>query len=104
MTGLFSRTGSRRGKKAGASSVAAVVCLVLLAVLAIVQVAHIHPVDTDGDHCPLCIVMHSAAPLAVAAILILLVRVGTPEPVFAVRAAVQPYWHPSLFIRPPPQG
>jgi hypothetical protein len=80
------------------------VCLVLLALLAVAQVAHIHPNDTDADHCPLCIVMHSAAPVTVAAVVVVLVRIGTRAPVIAVRAAVLPYWHPSLFIRPPPVG
>lgn len=79
-------------------------CLFLLALLAVAQVAHIHPNDTDADHCPLCIVMHSVVPVVAAAIVIILVRIGVPEPVISVRAAVLPYWHPSLFIRPPPVG
>jgi hypothetical protein len=54
-----------------------VVC-VLLASLAIVQVAHIHPLETDADHCPRCIAIHAAAPVAVAAAVIILVQVGTP--------------------------
>ena len=77
-------------------------CLILLALLAVAQVAHIHPNDTDADHCPLCIVMHSVVPVAVAAVVVVLVQVGVPAPVLAVRAAILPYWHPSLFIRPPP--
>jgi hypothetical protein len=96
-------TSSRR-PRAGASRMAAVVCLVLLAVLAVAQVAHIHSVDTDADHCPLCIVMHSAAPIAVAIVVVILVCVGAPEPVLAVRTVELPCWHPSLFVRPPPQG
>lgn len=83
---------------------AAIVCLVLLALLAVAQVAHIHSLDSDADHCPLCIVMHSAAPVAVPAIAIVLVKVGTPAPVMAVRAAAPSFWHASLFIRPPPIG
>lgn len=81
----------------------AVLCLFLLALLAVVQVAHVHPQETDGDHCPLCIVMHSVAPAAVAAAVIILVQVGTPVLVCEPRASVRP-WLPSLFIRPPPLG
>jgi hypothetical protein len=82
-------------------AVATVVCLVLLALLAVVQVAHAHPLESDADHCPLCIVMHAVAPVAVAAAVIILVRVGTPAPVFETRAVIRP-WHPTLFTRPPP--
>ena len=87
-----------------ASRTAAVVCLVLLALLAVAQVAHIHSVDTDADHCPLCIVMHSAAPIAVAVAIVLLVCIGEHEPVVEVRPAQLPCWHAPLFVRPPPQG
>ncbi len=80
------------------------VCMVLLALLTVVQVAHVHPVETAADHCPLCIVMHSAAPVAAPAAIVILVRVGISTPVLAVREAVQPCWHASLFIRPPPLG
>ena len=82
---------------------AAGVCLVLLALLAVAQVAHFHPLDTDADHCPLCIVMHSAAPVAVAAAVVVLVRIGTQTPVLAVRPIIR-HWHPTLFTRPPPVG
>ena len=44
-----------------------IVCLLLLALLTVVQVAHVHSVETAADHCPLCIAMHSAAPVAVTA-------------------------------------
>jgi hypothetical protein len=80
------------------------VCLVLLALLTVAQVAHVHATETAADHCPLCIVMHSAAPVAVAAVAVILVRLGLSAPVAAVREAISPYWHPSLFIRPPPLG
>ncbi|HUH62948.1 MAG TPA: hypothetical protein VLZ50_08125 [Terracidiphilus sp.] len=79
-------------------------CLVLLALLAFAQVSHVHPIETAADHCPLCIVLHSAAPVAAAAVVVLLIRVGLSAPVLAVRVAVQPFRHPSLFIRPPPLG
>jgi hypothetical protein len=78
-----------------------IVCMALLALLTVVQVAHLHPLDSDADHCPLCIVMHAAAPVAVAAPVIILVQVGTPAPVLETRSIIRA-WHPSLFIRPPP--
>jgi hypothetical protein len=80
-----------------------VVCLLLLALLTVVQVAHVHPLDTDADHCPLCILLHSAAPLAVAAAIIVMVQIETRTPVYEARAVTR-YWHPQLFTRPPPIG
>ncbi len=82
-------------------AVATVVCLILLALLAVVQVAHVHPLESDADHCPLCIVLHSVAPVSVAVAIIILVQIGAPVPVLRVRAAFRP-WLPTLFIRPPP--
>lgn len=76
-------------------------CLLLMALLAVVQVAHTHPLETDADHCPLCIVMHSAAPVAAAAVAVVLVQMENQAPVFEARAAVR-HWHPKLFTRPPP--
>jgi hypothetical protein len=81
----------------------AVVCLVLLSLLAVVQVVHVHLVDTDADHCPLCIVMHSAAPVAVAAAVVVLVHIERCAPVFEAHTVAR-YWHPQLFTRPPPDG
>lgn len=80
-----------------------VVCLVLLTLLAVAQVAHVHPVDTDADHCPLCIVMHTAAPVSVTAPVVVLVEVKSPAPIFEVHT-VSRTWHPTLFTRPPPSG
>jgi hypothetical protein len=80
-----------------------VVCLILLALLAVAQVAHVHPVDTDGDHCPLCIVMHSAAPLAVTVPVVVLVEMESPAPIFEAHTVSRP-WHPTLFTRPPPNS
>jgi hypothetical protein len=82
-------------------AVATVVCLLLLALLAVVQIVHVHPLESDADHCPLCIVMHAVAPVAVTAAAITLVQVGTPAPVIQMRAVIRP-WHPTLFTRPPP--
>jgi len=80
-----------------------VVCLALLALLTVVQVAHTHPLETDADHCQLCIAMHTAAPVAVAAVVVVLVKVGTQAPLVVARVAVR-HRHPKLFIRPPPIG
>jgi hypothetical protein len=80
-----------------------VVCLILLALLTVAQVAHVHPLDTDSDHCPLCIVMHAAAPVAVTAAIVILVQLETSAPVFEAQTVTR-YWHPQLFTRPPPDG
>jgi uncharacterized membrane protein YqhA len=79
------------------------VCLVLLTLLAVVQVAHMHPNQSDADHCPLCLVMQTAAPVAVAAAAIVLVQVGVSAPQVEPVAVVQRRY-PKLFIRPPPVG
>jgi hypothetical protein len=77
------------------------ICLLLLAVFMLVQVAHTHPFSTDADHCPVCVVMHSAAPVAVVAAI--LVRVQTSSrPLVAVAHSVVRPWHYELFNRPPP--
>lgn len=79
-----------------------VLCLLLLLVLAFGQVAHVHQNASDTDHCALCIVLHSAAPIAAAAIIVIvLVQSGSPAPLKEVRLAIRT-WHPSLFTRPPP--
>jgi hypothetical protein len=78
-------------------------CLVLLTLLAVVQVAHMHPLESDADHCSLCIAMHSAAPVAVMAAAVVLVRMGSPAPAAEARAVVR-HWHPKLYTRPPPTG
>jgi len=83
--------------------VATVVCLLLVALFAVVQVAHVHPLETDADHCTLCIVMHSAAPVAVAGAIVVLVQIETRTLVYEPRTITR-YWHPQLFTRPPPAG
>jgi hypothetical protein len=92
---------SDRDARHRARLVFVVVCLVLLALLTVVQVAHVHSVDTDADHCPLCIVLHTAAPIAAAVAVIVLVQVESLSPVFEVRP-IGTSWHRQLFIRPPP--
>jgi hypothetical protein len=103
LTGLQTFLSGRRRTKPGALSLAAAVCLVLLTLLAVAQVAHVHPVDTDADHCPLCIAMHSAAPVAVAAAVVVLVEFERTAPVYET-LTISRYWHPQLFTRPPPDG
>ena len=81
-----------------------VVCLTLLALLTVVQVAHTHPFDSNAaDHCQLCIVMHSAAPVVAMALLIVLVQIERSAQVFAPQTVIR-HWHPKLFTRPPPAG
>jgi len=73
----------------------------LLAMLAVAQVAHLHSSQSDADHCQLCIVMHTAAPVAVAAAAIVLVPLGASAPqVEPTLIALQRF--SCLFIRPPP--
>jgi hypothetical protein len=79
------------------------VCLILLALLAVVQVAHVHSAESDADHCQLCIVLHSAAPVAMTATVVVLVQIESAAPVFKARTVVR-FWHPQLFTRPPPAG
>lgn len=81
----------------------AAVCIVLLALMAFVQVAHVHPVASDTDNCPLCIVLHSAAPVTAAVAAIIFVTLGKSAPVAQERPALRS-WNPYLFTRPPPVG
>jgi uncharacterized membrane protein YqhA len=81
--------------------VVAGLCLVLLASLAFAQVAHLHSSAVDADHCQLCIVMHTAVPVAAVATAVVLVQLGASapqaEPTFVARRP-----QTRLFIRPPP--
>ena len=79
----------------------ALLCLVLLALLTFVQVIHTHAVNSDADHCPLCIVMHTAAPVTSAAALVALVQVAMAAPVLEEGRLCR-HWQAKLFIRPPP--
>jgi hypothetical protein len=81
--------------------VVATVCLLLLALLAVAQATHLHSNPTDADHCQLCIVMHTIAPTATAAPVVVFVRLGTSAPEAKPHVvARQPQFR--LFIRPPP--
>jgi hypothetical protein len=84
-------------------AVTALVCVVLVAFLAVVQLPHLHATQNDADHCPLCVVMHSAAPATVAEAAVVMVPVGAPAPqVQPTEVAQKPQTR--LFIRPPPSG
>jgi hypothetical protein len=92
----------RRAKPQGYAAVV-ILCLALLALLAFVQVAHVHSVDTDADHCSLCIVLHTtAAPVAAAVLVIVLVLFEAVAPVVAIRPSGI-LWQRQLYIRPPPR-
>jgi hypothetical protein len=82
--------------------VAVAVCLVVLMLLAVVHAAIGHSADTDADHCPLCVVMHSIVPFLVMLVAVLLVRIETASLAFLEIQAIIRFWHSSLFTRPPP--
>lgn len=103
LTEMQAHLRGRRSQERGTWPLTVVVCLLLMALLATVQVAHVHPVDSNPVNCPLCVAMHSAAPVAVTATAVILVELGFTEPVAKARASArQP--HPAFFIRPPPAG
>lgn len=81
--------------------VVVLVCLALLALLTFIQVAHVHSVNTDADHCPICVVLHTAAPIAVAAAIVVLVQMRSFVPQIEVRP-LRSHCQRQLFIRPPP--
>lgn len=103
MPGLGTKWATNRRAGIKALPIATLVCLILLALLAVIQVTHLHTSDRDADHCPLCIVMHSAAPVTVAAIVVVIVQLGVLTAPVEARVAVR-YWNPKLFTRPPPNG
>ena len=81
--------------------VVVLVCLALLALLTFIQVAHVHTVNTDADHCPICVVLHTAAPLSVAAAIVVMVQMQAVVPQIEVRP-IRLMGQRQLFIRPPP--
>jgi hypothetical protein len=103
LTGLKAYSSGERRARPAALGATALLCLFLLALLAVVQVAHIHPLESDADHCPLCVSMHSAAPVPVLAAAVVMVQVETRTPVFEARVVIR-HWNPKLFTRPPPAG
>ncbi len=101
LTGLKTNLRGERGARYGFLPIVAVVCLVLLAMLVVAQVTHLHPNQSDADHCQLCIVMHTVVPVAAAAAVILIVQLGAPTPQ-AEPIVVTRQRQVRLFIRPPP--
>ena len=101
MAGLRTNPRGKRGAWPGFMPAVAVLCLVLLAMLAVAQVAHVHPDQTDADHCQLCIVMHTVAPVAAAAVAIVIVQLGASAPQ-ADPILISHQRQIRLFIRPPP--
>ena len=76
-------------------------CLVLLALLTVAQVAHSHQENSDADHCPLCIVMHTAAPVVAAVAPVALVQIARSAPVLEVRRVTRIGIRSSLPVRLP---
>lgn len=101
MTGFRTHIRGKRGAARGFLPVIAAVCLVLLATLAVAQVAHQHPNPTSADRCQLCIVMHTAVPVAATAAAVVLVELGASAPP-AAPEFVSRQRQSRLFIRPPP--
>lgn len=89
------------GRNPWVARASSLICLLLLSLVAFVQVAHVHPIATDADHCPICVVMHSAAPVAAVAPPVVFVRSVVAVPVPVLHLVVRP-WHCTLFNRPPP--
>ncbi len=93
---------NNRRPKPGIFEVATIVCLVLLALLVLVQVTHVHAIASDGDHCPICILMHSLVlgPGILAGVVLVRIRASTLV-LLEARTIIR-YWHPTLYTRPPP--
>jgi hypothetical protein len=100
---LGTNWGTKRRAGTNVLPLVSLVCLILLALLAVAQVTHLHTSDSDADHCPICIMMHSAAPVTVAAAIVVLVQVGR-QTLPAEECRAVRYLHPTLYIRPPPIG
>jgi len=92
---------AQRGSRQAFTLLVAGMCLVLLALLAVAQVTHLHPNQSDADHCQLCIVMHTLVPVTALAAAVILVQLGESAPQSEpTPAACQFLSH--YFIRPPP--
>lgn len=102
LTGIQTHITDARGSRPTVLKVAIVVCLVLFMLLALVHVADGHSISNSTDRCPICIVMHSVAPLLIVALLIAMIRIRTHAPAQLEVCAIVRYWHPNLFTRPPP--
>ena len=89
------------GADSWAARAASIICLLLLTWMTFIQVSHVHPVASDTDRCPICVAMHSAAPVATVVEAIEFVHEPAPLPPPVVRAVVR-RWQFTLFNRPPP--
>ncbi len=76
-------------------------CIALLTLLMFMQAAHVHPVGSNTDQCPICVAMHSAAPAATPTAVVVLAHASTPILPVVLFAAARP-WHYTLYNRPPP--
>jgi hypothetical protein len=92
-----------RGQTGIAAPWVVVVCLLVLALLTAVQVGHVHINEADSDHCTLCILLQTAAPVAITAAVIILVMVGSRTPLVEQVVVVRTRCT-RIFIRPPPRG
>lgn len=101
MTVLQAHFRGRRGARKGFVRVAAVVCLMLLALLFVAQVVHLHPTQSDADHCQLCIVMHTLVPVAQSATAVIVVQLGASAPQLEPEFTACQFLS-RVFIRPPP--
>jgi hypothetical protein len=101
LTALQAVLRRRNGGRRNILPLVAGLCLVLLVTLSFAQATHLHSSAVDADHCQLCIVMHTAAPVAPVAAAIVLVELGASapqaEPKFIARQRQS-----RVFIRPPP--
>jgi hypothetical protein len=104
LTGPRANLRPQRRAKANMLRIATVVCLLLLVLLAVSQVVHTHSVESDADHCPLCIAMHSVLPIVILVAAAVLTRISTATPVPQESRRIVHSWHPTLFNRPPPLG
>jgi hypothetical protein len=102
MTAIQTHISDDRGSRPSILKVAIALCLILLMLLAVVHVADGHSVASSADRCPICVVMHSVAPLLIVAVLIAMFRTGTHAPEQFEDRPIVRYWYPSLFTRPPP--
>ena len=96
LTSSRSRSSRSRTFRAGV-----LVCIVLFALLSLMLIPHVHRTPSDAEHCALCITMHTAVSVTVAIAAIVLVRLGVARSVVQTAEYIR-YWHPQLFIRPPP--
>lgn len=101
LTGLQPDFRVSRRWKPRAFRAAALLCLALMTLLAVAQVAHVHPVESDAEHCPLCIALQPSAPAAAIAAVVVLVQIQAAAPAYETRAIIR-HWRPKLFTRPPP--